>query len=406
MAKSLFITYDGLTDPLGQSQILPYLTGLAQSGHSITILSCEKKERFLLRKSTIEQICKAANIKWHYLIFHTSPPILAKYYDLYQLTRYAIKLHKSAPFDIIHCRSYLAAGIGVLLKKRFGVPFLFDMRGFWVDERIDGAIWDHDKWIYKIAYRNWKKKEAQFIRQSDHIVSLTEAAKQEIETWTAYNKSTPITVIPCSADMQLFTLKTNEENRIARQLLNIPDQAFVVSYLGSLGTWYMLDEMLLFYKILLEKKNEVFLLVLTPDDREIVYQAASRLGLDEAKILVQFANREDVPKLIKASDISLSFIKPAYSKIASSPTKLGELLAMGISVICNKIGDVEKIVSESNGGFILNNLDVSTIKEIVAKLEISDIEPINRDFIIAYYSLEHALDQYRNIYQEIRSLSG
>src|SRR4051794_20204501 len=45
MTSVLYITYDGLTDPLGRSQVLPYLTGLAERGHRITVLSCEKPER-------------------------------------------------------------------------------------------------------------------------------------------------------------------------------------------------------------------------------------------------------------------------------------------------------------------------------------------------------------------------
>ena len=41
--KVLYITYDGLTDPLGQSQILPYLTKIANKNIYIDILSFEKK---------------------------------------------------------------------------------------------------------------------------------------------------------------------------------------------------------------------------------------------------------------------------------------------------------------------------------------------------------------------------
>ncbi|MDZ7606956.1 MAG: hypothetical protein U5K79_15505 [Cyclobacteriaceae bacterium] len=38
----LYLTYDGLSYPLGQSQILPYLEGLAALGHPITIISFQK----------------------------------------------------------------------------------------------------------------------------------------------------------------------------------------------------------------------------------------------------------------------------------------------------------------------------------------------------------------------------
>jgi hypothetical protein len=41
-AYILYLTYDGLNDPLGQSQILPYLEGLAEKGYGITVISFEK----------------------------------------------------------------------------------------------------------------------------------------------------------------------------------------------------------------------------------------------------------------------------------------------------------------------------------------------------------------------------
>ena len=44
MIKALYVSYDGLLDPLGQSQVLPYVEALAKS-HEITVLSFEKNER-------------------------------------------------------------------------------------------------------------------------------------------------------------------------------------------------------------------------------------------------------------------------------------------------------------------------------------------------------------------------
>ena len=43
--KVLYITYDGLTDPLGASQVLPYLSGMADAGIKFTVISFEKKEK-------------------------------------------------------------------------------------------------------------------------------------------------------------------------------------------------------------------------------------------------------------------------------------------------------------------------------------------------------------------------
>ena len=44
--RILFISYDGMTDPLGQSQVIPYLQGLSKHGYEIFLLSCEKKQAF------------------------------------------------------------------------------------------------------------------------------------------------------------------------------------------------------------------------------------------------------------------------------------------------------------------------------------------------------------------------
>ena len=48
--RVLFISYDGMTDPLGQSQVLPYLTHLVRLNYEIHILSTEKSENFLNNK--------------------------------------------------------------------------------------------------------------------------------------------------------------------------------------------------------------------------------------------------------------------------------------------------------------------------------------------------------------------
>ncbi len=401
MARSLFITYDGLTDPLGQSQILPYLVGLSSKGHSIHILSCEKADRFNQGRNLIDEICLDNGIEWTPLRFHTKPPILAKYYDLYKLKKVASSLHRKKSFDIIHCRSYLSADVGRRLKIQTGVKYVFDMRSFWVDERVEGGLWDTRHFFYRRAYNHWKRKEAKLIEDADHIISLTEAGKNEIMTWPCYKK-TPITVIPCSADMQLFSLSTPEEKNQARDRLQLPRNGFVLSYLGSLGTWYLLDEMLSLFKLLKNNYTTARFLILTPDDPEKVYGSAEKFGLRKEDFIIQFSPRAQVPQLLKASDVSVSFIRPTYSKISSSPTKLGELLAMGIPVICNQIGDVRKIIEITNGGVVIDGFDPASFQPAVDYvLSEGKNMSIDRERVLGYYSLDGAIDKYHNVYQSL-----
>ncbi len=208
----LYISYDGMTDPLGQSQVLPYLVGLSAKGYRITILSCEKQERWQ-HKETIQAICTKHHINWQPLMYTKKPPVLSTVRDVNKLKQTAASLHKNIAFDVVHCRSYVASLVGLFMKKKFSLPFIFDMRGFWADERVDGALWNLKKPLYKRVYQYFKKKEKQFLEHSDAVISLTHEGKREIESWGIFHA--PITVIPCCVDTVLFNPETLQKEQIA-----------------------------------------------------------------------------------------------------------------------------------------------------------------------------------------------
>ncbi len=403
----LYISYDGMTDPLGQSQVIPYIVGLQQKGHRFTLLSCEKKERFEKYGADIRQYLQSHDIDWQPIFYTASPPILAKYWDIFQLRRKASQLHKTQQFDMTHCRSYVSADVGLYLKRKFGVKFLFDMRGFWVDERVDGGLWNLDKAFYRFAYKQYKKKEADYLENSDAVVILTEAGKQEMMTWESYNPKVPIQVIPCSADFEVFPLVNAERREAARKDLDIGGDRMVVAYLGSIGTWYMLEEMLLFFSLLKKMRSDALFLFVTPEKPETIFEAATKYDLTPEDFKITFAKRHEVGHFLSAADFSVFFIKPLYSKISSSPTKLGELLAMGIPVVCNTgVGDVGQIIDDSGGGVAIDDFEVATLegaaKQILEELEGKkyDVAAI-RERAFAYYDLAKAVEKYAGLYGRI-----
>ena len=400
----LYISYDGMTDPLGQSQVIPYLAGLSKEGYSITLLSCEKRERFRVQGAAIAAIMQQHGIRLEHVFFTSFPPILSKYYDLGKLRNKAVQLHREVGFSMVHCRSYVAADVGHSLKKKFGIKFLFDIRGFWVDERVDGGLWDLRNPVYKRAYKTYKQKEANYIAAADTIVSLTENGKKEMMQWPSW-KNAPIDVIPCCADYELFSLQDEQQKKEAKLKLGLSKDDFVVSYLGSLGTWYMLDEMLDFFKVLQAKNRDAKFLFVSNGEEERIMRAVHAKGIVVSDVKIVNGKRAEVPSLIKASDISLSFIKSCYSKKSSSPTKLGELLAMGIPVICNSgIGDVDTIIHETEGGLMIPDLSVSSYVEAVTRLghmlEKKDAASI-RERSRKYYDLGDGIKKYRTIYERL-----
>ncbi|MCY7411247.1 MAG: glycosyltransferase, partial [Chitinophagales bacterium] len=202
MAKNvLFISYDGMCDPLGQSQVIPYLTGLSLLGYQITIISAEKPATFLKESKNIQMLLRRSNIQWKHVEFSNQIPGWSAWNNYLRLKKIAERMFQSESFDLVHCRSYIPAILGLYLKEKFGAKMIFDMRGFWADERVEGNLWSLTNPVYKAAYNFFKKKEIQLLNESDAIVSLTENAKKEMLTWEQLEiPSEKITVIPCCAD--------------------------------------------------------------------------------------------------------------------------------------------------------------------------------------------------------------
>lgn len=406
--KSLFISYDGLTDPLGQSQIIPYLAGLSKKGYEIHILSCEKKDNFEKQNKIISETLDKHNITWHKIFYHKNPPILSTLFDVYKLNKKALLLYGKFNYQIIHCRSYLPALIGLNLKKKYPIKFIFDMRGFWADERVDGNLWNLNNPVYKWIYNYFKKKEKEFLLNADAIISLTDAGKMEMLSWKLGEKSIEqkIHIIPCCVDLQLFSneYKNSQNQQTLKKHLKIVDSDFVLTYLGSIGTWYMLDEMLQFYKQLQSKrKNAKFLFVSPHSSHKEIEKGISKYNLPQENIMIVEASRKDVPLYLSISSYSIFFIKPVYSKMSSSPTKQAEIMAMGIPVICNSnIGDTNQIVERYNSGILTKTFDNISFNDIMDKMDNIKFDEIElRKGAIEYFSLEEGVRKYLNIYNQI-----
>ncbi len=404
--KVLYISYDGMTDPLGQSQVIPYLEGLTKRGLEFHLLSCEKPERFASGFEQVSEKLLQAKIHWHPIPYTSNPPVLSTVKDIRRLNKEADLLDREHHFQAVHCRSYIAAFVGLRLKQKKRLPFIFDMRGFWVDERIDGKLWNIKNPIYFLIYKYFKRKEKEFLNNSDHIIILTENGKSEIIQNFGLTQNTEISVIPCCVDNELFSNQdiSLQDKYVWMKELKLEQDDFIISYSGSVGTWYMLEEMLDFFKILIDSYQNAKFLFITLDDPEKIISVAKSKKIDTEKIIICKAERSEMPFLLSLSTLSLFFIKPAYSKKASSPTKMGELMSMGIPFITNSgVGDIDSLVNQYKTGIVIKDQTETAyreaIKSIPALLE-QDTEII-RNVAKTKYSLDFGVASYYNIYNQL-----
>ena len=112
MRSILYISYDGLTDSLGQSQILAYLKRLSLQGNRIVILSYEKADRLSESGRQVAETVNTHHLIWEPLSYTKQPPILSTVKDIRKGLRKSKELHRVHHFDVVHCRGYIAAIIG------------------------------------------------------------------------------------------------------------------------------------------------------------------------------------------------------------------------------------------------------------------------------------------------------
>ncbi len=390
MAKKVcFISYDGMTDPLGQSQVLPYLKNLVAKGHTIHLISFEKPERFEKFKADIDKICKEANIVWHPKLYTKKPPILSTVKDIRVMTKTLTELHKIHPFDILHARSYISMMAAFPFRNK-GLKVLFDMRGFWADERIDGAIWNLKIPVFKWVYNFFKKKEKLWLENSDAIVSLTYAAADYIRL--NFKISDTIQVIPCCTDEMVFKPSGNPIN-----------QSDDLVYVGSLGTWYLLDEMLEFFSIWKEFYPRSKFRFITLENKDFVLKSASKFGLKAEDFEIAPAQRHEVASRIEGAAAGIFFLKKSFSKMASSPVKQGEIMTMGLPIFCNTgVGDSSMIIKKYHSGILIDEYTKNGYK---LAIESYRQERFISDEIKAgayeYFSLSQGVEKYHRLYESL-----
>jgi glycosyltransferase involved in cell wall biosynthesis len=131
----------------------------------------------------------------------------------------------------------------------------------------------------------------------------------------------------------------------------------------------MLPEMLEFFRALKAQKSDALFLFITNEPAEKIITLAKSKNIAPEDLRITSCLHKEVPTYISLFTISIYFILPAYSKKASSPTKQGELMAMGIPIVCNaNVGDADKVIADTNSGWVIHEFDEKSYKNTVLQI--------------------------------------
>lgn len=394
MPGVLYISYDGMLEPLGQSQVLAYLKRLA-ADRPIHLISFEKADDWanVAERERLARDISASGIVWHPLRYHKQPTAVATAWDIASGMRLGLWLVLRHRLRIVHARSYVSSVMALGIKRITGIRYLFDMRGFWADERVDGNLWPRTGRMYRVS----KGFERRFLLAADHVVSLTHAAVTEMQRFPyLQGRMPPVTVIPTCADLTRF-----------KPLPRTPQRAgFVLGYVGSAGTWYLFDEVVACFAELLRLRPDARFLIVNRGEHAYIRERLAAAGVPVDSVELTTATHAEVPQMIARMDAGIFFIRQVFSKQASAPTKLAELLGCGVPCLGNAgVGDMAEVLEGERVGVALRAFDRASLAAGLDRLLALAADPSTAARCVAaahkHFSLDEGVKRYAAVYQKL-----
>lgn len=340
MTPTLYLTRNGLLEPLGQSQVLAYLRGLSQD-YRITLITYEKDADWAdsHRVAGLHAECERLGIRWLPQRFRPQPRIVAPALSMVRLVWLVAREVRAQEVRLIHARSYIPAAVALVVSRMTGVPFIFDMRALWPEELITAERLRRGS----LLHRAMVAAERACLRHAGAVVSLTHAAVAHLrQEYPADLAGQSVAVIPTCADLERF----------------VPvDQQAQPRVIGCLGTvlsgWFRLDWLAAFLTVAARRDPQMHFELTTRDDPEQVRAAMGSAPDLQSRLAIAPCPSERVHEVVQKQMASVMFFTDGLGKLGSSPTRMAEILGCGLPVVANDgVGDVARIIREYRVGVI------------------------------------------------------
>ncbi|UOE85836.1 glycosyltransferase [Vibrio splendidus] len=365
--STLYLSYTGLLEPLGRSQILSYLSRLSKD-YSITLVTFEKRDDFT-KKDELEKLrseCEMFGINWQPRIYHNRPRLIATVWDLLMLLWDTFRLSSRNKVKLIHCRSYIPAIAAWLASKITRTPFIFDMRALWLEELIEGKRLKR----HSITHKVLNKLKCSILKDAAVVVSLTEAAIPYLKENFIGLDEKFFEVIPTCVDLDKFEHFKKTTNGLT------------FGTMGSVITSrFRSDWMFQLLSIQYRDNPDTNFKIVSRDSFDEIQDLKTVCGLTDSKFSLSSSTPEDIVDNISDIDVAVIFFTPGISTLGTSPTRIAEFLACGIPVIVNKdVGDTSNIIDKYKVGVVLQDSNVESIELALNQIHdlLQDVELAER----------------------------
>ena len=395
-------------EPLGQSQVLRYLCGLSDRGFLYTLVSLEREHDLANRVAVreAEELLRYHAIEWVRLPYQIGGPS-AVLRNICAMARSARRLIRTRGIGMVHARAHVPALIAWYLRLRCRTPYLFDARGYWIDEKAAEGQWFTRPQVYASA----KWVERRLFRSAAAIVTLTGVMADDLRAGTLQGRQQiPVVVIPTCADFDHFSPDSCSPTTVPVELRMRLEGKLVVGMMGAINASYCVREGLMLFRMLRERRADAHLLCVTQQvtrARALIHEA----GICDDDCTVTHSRYQDMPDWIRLMDWGLLLLNETFAKRGSMPTKLAEMLACCVRPIqygCNR--EVREKVLEARTGIVLTDLSHSTLARATEQIATTPLLQSAvrraRDESRSWCGIESGINKYESLLRQMGAENG
>jgi glycosyltransferase involved in cell wall biosynthesis len=410
--RVLYLSFDGILAGLGYSQIVRVVRGLAGRGVPYAVVSMEAAAELAdrARVAAVRAELAEVDVPWTALAYDHAGTPRAAARNLGAAMAAVLRLAAAGEVDLVHARAYHPAFIAYLVNRATGIPYLFDARSYWIDERATEGRWFRRPAVYRAA----KRLEAALYRRARAVVTLTELQAADLRAGVlAGAPELPIATITTCADFDAFTLPERPRAGAAA----LPDEVRarldgrkVVGLVGSLNASYRIEETGRLARLIADEAPDAHLLVLAAQHDQ--YRALlARHGVAPGRYTLARAHHDAMPAWLSCIDWGVLLLAENFAKRASMPTKLAEFLAAGVRPVhhgCN--AEVSAWVRRTGTGLVLDSLSEGALRDAARAIARAGHDHAllrrGREIAAPHFSLAAGLVRYQQLLSSLLPAAG
>ena len=249
---------------------------------------------------------------------------------------------------------------GWILARRYGVPFVFEVRDLWPEAPIQLGVL-RSRFLQRIA----RRLERFLYRRADAIIPLSPGMERGvIEAGADPDK---VVTIPNASDTDLFDPALRDRALLDR--FGVGDR-FVAVHAGMMGEANGLDYVLDAARVLHERGDTSIAILVIGEGgtRERLIARAAELGLDNIHFPGSVVKSE-LGAIVSSCDTSIVSFADYPVLATNSPNKLFDGLAAGLPCVVNSDGWTRPLVEDHDAGCYVSVRDSSELADALQRLQ-------------------------------------